>query len=197
MRIYIRHAEKAYQNGQSENLGHDPGLTILGRLSAQLLAKRLLETYGMPKWIICSPYLRCRETALEMVSVLNVIVPIKCDNTLAEYLGNRPTEELDVDSTTSIYTPPHPENFDDLDVRVRIHNDKMSTLDTSPEPIWFITHGIVLHRLANCLGYRLKRSLPYLATLIVGPSSECYTIQSCTNENDTTSDQLVILPRKK
>lgn len=175
MRILIRHAEKEYGNGQSSTLTHDPGITTVGRLTSRLLALFLLKEYGLPHLIICSPYRRCRETAIEMALILPQPVPIKCDISISEYLGNRTEEKLDVDPETSKYHPPHPENFNQMDCRVRRHNDIMCELDDQPEVIWFITHGIILHRLINSIGYRLRRNLPYLSTILI-QNRECYTI---------------------
>ena len=64
-RIYIRHGEKLYHNN-STGVQHtyDAGLsrTDIGKMKE--LVEKLVHTYGRPDLIFCSPFERCRETAL-------------------------------------------------------------------------------------------------------------------------------------
>lgn len=170
MRVYIRHSEKEYANGESFYNRHDPHLTEKGKEKAREVALALVEKWGYPSLIICSPYLRTRETALEMASVLNYATGIKCDVLLSEYLGNHQNEYLDVDESTSKYEPPHPENFYQMDNRVRYHNDIMLEYDGSEQVIWFITHGIIIGRLLKCFGIT-KKNIPYLGAVAISQNN--------------------------
>ncbi len=82
VRIYIRHSEKAYDNGKSEIYKHDPPITSRGQDAAENMSRFLCDKYGMPICIVCSPYRRTRETAIAMRSVLSSNVPLKCDRLL-------------------------------------------------------------------------------------------------------------------
>lgn len=183
MRIYIRHAEKEYSNGESEIYKHDPNITNNGREKARRVAKFLIDKWGVPDMIVCSPYERTRETAKEMASIIDKDIKIKCDVRLSEYLGNHKEDELDVKRETEKYNPPHPEIFFEMDSRVLLHNDEMQELDDSEMIVWFITHGIIINRIANAMGFTLKRRFPYLGAITFIKENnyvECYII---INEN--------------
>lgn len=171
MRIYIRHAEKEYSNGNSGSFRHDPGI-IDDSHKIQILATQLVEQWGTPYMIVCSPYRRARETAMKLAAALNNSVMVKCDVKLSEYLGNHYHEPLDVTDETQQYHPPHPEHFFQMDTRVRQHNDEMRDLDHSELVVWFVTHGIIMSRIANCVGYHLKRQIPYLSSFSVVQTSD-------------------------
>ncbi len=167
MRIYIRHAEKEYCNGQSTAWAHDPSITATGYQQTQKLAIDLIEQWGYPKYIICSPYRRTRETAIALLEVIkNGGSELKYDVRLSEYLGNRRNEKLDVTVETLCYNPPHPETFFQMDTRVRWHNDDMKALDDENTVVWFISHGFIINRIGNAMGYKLPKRLPYLSTVI-------------------------------
>ena len=180
MRLYIRHAEKEYNNGHSILLKHDPGLTELGRLQAEETCKLLLKLLGRPHVIVCSPYKRARETAIIMAAIIGNDIEIKCDIRLAEYVGNHKDRGLDVDDDTRSYNPPYPESFYQMDDRVRRHNDDMAELDESNRIVWFITHGIIVNRLANCLGYTIHKYPAYLFTMVIEKQEtlKCSIIQN-------------------
>ena len=168
MRIYIRHAEKEYCNGQSTAWAHDPSITSTGYEQTQKLALQLIEQWGIPNFIICSPYRRTRETALALLKIINNngLTELKYDVRLSEYLGNRRNEKLDVTNETLEYNPPHPETFFQMDTRVRWHNDDMKALDHENTVVWFISHGFIINRIGNAMGYKLPKRLPYLSTVI-------------------------------
>ena len=175
MRIILRHGSKLYDNSETCDYRHDPGITEDGKLNAQMMALSLLEwTRNFPYMIVCSPYRRARETASEMAYLVNTKlremgvtgmgVPVVCDASLSEYLGNHHMDALDVYPDTLIYSPPHPESYHQMTARVRCHNDRMREIDSSQKVVWYITHGIIINRLASAMGivsqedkYDLKR----------------------------------------
>jgi len=167
MRIYLRHADKQYDNGKSLLFKHDPGITDDGKEQCIQVANNLILKYGLPHIIVCSPYRRARETALMMASILPNDIIIKCDVRLSEYLGNHRTELLDVTPETMSFNPPHPESFTKMEERIRSHNDDMKFLDTSNYVIWFITHGLIINRIANSMAFNIKRKIPCLTSLVI------------------------------
>ena len=171
MRIYIRHAEKKYINGQSDTYCHDPDITEDGIIRARRTSLKLVKAYGIPKMIICSPYLRTRHTAEQMKLMLSEThkadVEIRVDVNISEYLGNHADKSLDVHPETLDYHPPHPENIHGLHHRVRLHNDDMISLDDTREVYWFVTHGIVINQIANILGYTNRRKIYNLGIMVV------------------------------
>ena len=156
--IYIRHANKEYKNGKSDKYSHDPPILAEQEEDIGRLVNNLIDRYGYPKLIICSPYLRCRQTADEIIKMLGYDVPIKVDNRISEFLGHHQYQSVHDD--TAKYNPPHPEKF--FQFQRRVTDFYYSTPKTNG--CWIITHGIVIktiHRLKtmnksseiDCLGY--------------------------------------------
>jgi broad specificity phosphatase PhoE len=153
MRIYIRHAEKEYDNGKAINYKHDPGITEIGKLGCIETAKELISKYGLPDLIICSPYRRARETANLMNSYLISIGKpsiIYCDKSISEYLGNHRNVKLDVTEDTLKFNPPHPENFHQMKERVKTHNMNITqNYNINMKRTWIITHGLIIKEIAK------------------------------------------------
>lgn len=152
MIIYIRHAEKEYNNGHSESYKFDPNITEEGMEKTRILANKLLEEYGKPDVIICSPYLRTRETA-DLISKV-VGVDYRIDKFLSEYLGNHKYEKLDVHEETKKYNPPHPETFRKFQTRVYKHNTYMNKF--SDKKVWIVTHGLFITELSKIYGIKIN-----------------------------------------
>lgn len=179
MRIYIRHAEKAYKNGKpflpksnvmperAYTYAHDPPLTRRGRKAAKLLAEELLRKYPTPVQIITSPYLRTRETAIAMAKVVvrkcpPASIKITCQEDISEYLGNHVGIPLDVSPSTGIHRPPHPENFYQFRNRIKQH---YISWDESSEVTWVITHGIVITEILRPFVDK-RVMVPYLGYIV-------------------------------
>ena len=170
--VYLRHAEKEYNNGDAELWKHDPGITSSGVEKTKMVTKHLLESWGPPDKIISSPYRRTRETAIIMNSVLEEPVEIKIDTGLSEYLGNHRGVPMDVTPETKVWQPPHPESFTDMKKRVKAHFRKVSNYTKNNKgeikTIWFVTHGLILKQISEIIGLRLNRQrLPNLTCLSV------------------------------
>jgi len=179
VRIYIRHAEKLYSNGEGSVFKHDPGITEEGIEKTKLLTQFLVDKYGIPPFIVCSPYERTRRTAIVMGQTLQQIygvqVTIKCDINLSEYLGNHRKSIIDITPDTAKFNPPHPERWCDFDRRIRLHNKIMSELDSYSGAIWFICHGVVLShisKLNHTAGSKRIRKISPLGCLYIGRSEE-------------------------
>ena len=168
MRIVIRHSDKLYSNGTGH--GHDPPLTDKGKVRVTALATALVKRYGIPLTIVCSPYLRCRQTA----DILHRIVTdtyhrkvgICCDRLIGEYLGNHANKPMMVEEDTLLFDPPHPETFYQMEHRVRLHNDNMRDFDRLRRPVWFVTHGLIIDRLTTAMGFRPPQSIPTLSFVV-------------------------------
>lgn len=158
MRIYIRHAEKAYKNGKPKSNGHahDPPLTFPGETDAVILAEKLLKLYPPPCKIITSPFLRTRSTAKNMARVvakeIGTPVPIICAPELSEYLGNHPEGCIDLDPDTAKHNPPHPENFSMFQKRVRKYHENSEESGV----VWIVTHGLVIREIVRPTNINLK-----------------------------------------
>lgn len=73
--IYVRHGDKLHHNN-SRGVSHayDCSLSRTDLKEIYERVKLLVESYGSPKYIICSPFERCRETAILFRFFLNDIL---------------------------------------------------------------------------------------------------------------------------
>lgn len=169
-RLYFRHADKECVNGKGLYI-HDSPITEYGKSRTVEITKNSVCSHGIPSAIVCSPYRRTRETALIMQtyinSTYNVDIPIYCDVTLSEYLGNRTSEPLSVTPETSLYDPPHPETWARFMSRIAEHNNNMKYLDELPTFIWFVTHGLVVTSLSRINGSKIRKNIPPLGNIVL------------------------------
>jgi len=167
-RIYVRHADKEYVNGDADMYKHDPGITERGVEKSKMVAEHLIEQWGIPNRIVVSPYRRTRETAKVMRSVIGKKIPIHVDREVSEYLGNHREVDIDVTESTLVHDPPHPETFTDMKNRVKSHHHKITkyTKKTSGV-IWIITHGLIMRQVASLIGIKMTRDFPSLTCLSI------------------------------
>ena len=191
--VYIRHAEKEYNNGESNLYKHDPGITPDGISKTKEMAKNIIKEWGVPEMIISSPYRRTRETAIIMNTTLREYnngnntpnnnkqnIKLKIDVGLSEYLGNHKTAILDVTPETKVWNPPHPEMFGAMKQRVKNHYNKIrkfmrksnknnSNGNGEMKVIWLVTHGIIIKQIhEEQTGIKLhKQQLPNLTCLSI------------------------------
>ena len=166
-KIYIRHADKEYVNGDSIRFKHDPGITETGKNKTKDLANILVDKWGLPDMILTSPYERTRQTAKILNSELETRVPMYIDSDLSEYLGNHREVPLDVKEETAKHNPPHPETFPDMKLRVKNHHIKIQRYLSGKENVvvWIVTHGLVIKQIAYLMGLKICKDFPTLTCL--------------------------------
>lgn len=141
MAILIRHGHKGWKNGRRppDKVGysHDPPLE-------DDLEDVRVALGSLPERIICSPFLRCRQTA-EQVSQGQV--PIEYDPDLREYLGNWKKRKISLDPTTwdLIKGEKVIENYWEFQQRMERIREK----GYLQQRIWVITHGMVIEHLTG------------------------------------------------
>ena len=101
--------------------------------------------------ILCSPYLRCRQTA-ELINVRNK--PIEIDSNLSEYQGHKKLKLLKLTPSTQQYEiPVLDETWEECDERLNRHIENVNTKNNVK--ILVITHGIVVNYMQE---HFIKRS---------------------------------------
>lgn len=154
--LYLRHGKKMYQNGRSADFPLDPGLVKESYRSSVFRLRYLLQKFNLPNKIIASPYLRTRETAKILQSIVlkdyKVYVPIVYDPLIGEYLGNCTNYDikLSIRPETLVHGPLVEQNWTEFVDRVQRH------IDTNPTDGWYITHGIFIKTLAFLKGKKVK-----------------------------------------
>ena len=147
--VWIRHAEKAYQNsrGPPGSYAHDPPIVKDDIKNIMECSKKLIEVFGFPTKCIASPYLRCRQTAGYLTSHIPGI-KIDIDVNISEHLGFQRNRDLQPDvapSTIKCTDEPLPvvrETKDQLIKRISKHLDIM--LSDKNGVKWIVTHGIAI-----------------------------------------------------
>lgn len=163
MTIYVRHAPKAYANNKNSLNGYafDPPLTDEGVFLAELQFRNMCEKYDIPQIIICSPFLRTRQTAKIAKHVIyqstGKKIPIETNSFLGEYLGNISDLsyfEEKVHPDTLNCNPIGKETWAEFVQRVRNY---VKHVDYSgyDENVWIITHGIVICAIAMEYGMEI------------------------------------------
>lgn len=156
MTIYIRHAEKMYENGKADSYWLDPHLTENGIESAHQRFIYLLRDNPVPDLIICSPYLRTRQTAKIAQDVIffktKILIEISYDGELSEFLNCHKYKNLDGAHypKTLKENPSTPETK--YKFKKRVHQQFQSSLPR----VWYITHGTNIQTIANYLKQPIK-----------------------------------------
>lgn len=159
--LYIRHAQKAYSNGAVKEFSLDPALTDAGRTAARSKFRQLIIQHGIPTRIICSPYLRARETAQianEVVAeITNSQVEITYDREIGEYLGHHHGKNLQqcLRPETLVHNPIPPELWKQYQTRIRKYV-RDTNWACSKQLTWHITHGLIIQSIAQFRGYKIK-----------------------------------------
>ena len=148
---WLRHGEKKYSNGHAPTGEHDHAPPLKGDVKPKIdtLGDNIKNRYGIPNMIICSPFLRTRQTALflkeKFETMCEKIIPIYVDDDISEFLGwNKPKgSKADVDNYTENFIIPKigTEKLKDVDERVKKHLLQIDKTDN----IVIITHGIVIN----------------------------------------------------
>jgi broad specificity phosphatase PhoE len=159
--IWIRHGNKLYCNGKAPEgyHQHDPPLKEDAKNDIYKKVDSLLYEFGVPDRIICSPFLRTRQTVesiLEQLYLSNVkkasSITVEMDMNISEYLGfQKPYfSEADVDKETLDLSKTKitlGESLKSLNFRVKEHISNLNLFDDKSETIWVITHGIILNNI--------------------------------------------------
>lgn len=153
--LYIRHAQKAYSNGNSELYPLDPSLTDKGRFDAKIRFRYLLKKFGVPYKIITSPYLRTRETAQIardlILNEYNISIEIIYEPLIGEYLGHQKVikEEFLRPETLILKPILLKESWNEFIDRIK------NFINFSTDG-WYITHGVVIKTLLFLKGIDIK-----------------------------------------
>jgi broad specificity phosphatase PhoE len=160
--IWMRHADKKFDNGKAPFGYYQHDSPLKEDINEKIYDKveLLIEKYGFPNHIICSPFLRARETKNHMLTKLKEIDELKTedliityDTNISEFLGfQKPIGvPADIEHETQSYfkeTVLLGERLKNLNFRVKEHIDNLISYDNIKEKCtWIITHGIVINNI--------------------------------------------------
>lgn len=156
MAIFIRHAHDKKQVGDKM---YDTSVTETGRREAIYVCKQLLQRYGRPDVIYCSPFRRARQTAKIMAEMLNNTVPIYVDVELSRFAGDVTSYEKKIREDTKKYGYIPGESNIDFKNRVKknVETAVQYTKKNSNHVAWFITHAIYVKQAAKRVNVKPNR----------------------------------------
>jgi broad specificity phosphatase PhoE len=158
MKIFIRHGH----DGSNQDYKQDPSLNFSYNDEITQHTKYLIKKYGYPDVIYCSPFHRARQTAKIMNKVFNKNIPIFINNKCSRYFSHKERSNPMVKSNTLRYNPPIDETKQEFRHRVdkllKRKNDKV---------VWYITHYLVIKRIAKKTMRSIPEHMPFLYTLTI------------------------------
>jgi len=155
MKIFIRHGH----DGSNENYKQDPSLNFDYVDDIKKLTKQLIKKYGYPDIIYCSPFHRARQTAKIMNNIIDV--PIYVKPQCSRFFSHKEQLKPSVKQNTLRYKPPIIETKDEFKQRVD------TLLKPKNKIIWYITHYLVIKRIAKTQSQSIPKQMPFLYTLII------------------------------
>lgn len=163
--IYVRHGEDTRSKHR-----YDEKLTREGKEGARELARQLIDKYGIPDAIYCSPFYRTRQTRRQMLKVVDEYTDKKIKNVtdprLSRYFTRSQERNPDIRGDTRKKKAPIYESWDDFKRRVKKQLRDMENKDKY-DVIWCIGHTLIIKHVARYKGIDRPDHIKYLDTVII------------------------------
>lgn len=165
MQIIMRHGN----DNQPSKYKHDNSLKLNDQTKEEIInhTKKLIKKYGHPDVIYCSPFRRGIETVKIMKKVFHKPVNIYIDAKLSRYFNNNEKQFPSVSEKTLKYKPPIHETHEAFYKRVDKVHYKMDSRSVRGSHVWYITHYLVMKRIANNDNIQLPSYMPFLYTMLI------------------------------
>ncbi|WBR14345.1 Histidine phosphatase [Pandoravirus kuranda] len=182
--LYIRHGDDHHDaHREARYPKHDHPLNRDGKARAARMARTLVERYGAPTAVYCSPFKRARQTADIMMDALDSAdrVRITIDPGLSRYFSRREQRRPSVGADThAAGPPPIRERNGEFGRRCKRQHERMVARhffrrdDGSPREgtpvVWCITHALVMRRVAKRVGVVVPDDhVPFLGWFVARP----------------------------
>jgi broad specificity phosphatase PhoE len=123
----------------------------------------LIKTYGVPDIVYCSPFHRARQTIHIMEKILSSDVKIYVNPKLSRFFSKKEKLNPSVKRKTLKYHPPIDESGKEFKQRV----DQIIKNYKSPKIIWYVTHYLVIKRIAKTHNQQIPQAMPFLYTMVI------------------------------
>ena len=150
---WVRHGKKKFTNiDNGKNIfQHDSPLKDNCYSEIEKLCFTLIMESKVPDKIVCSPFLRTRQTAYWIIQILGLQhIPIEIDNNISEYLGWVQPKGCPASITMETKKHIQPllgiETIKDVEKRANIHLEKVKRNKVN---VLVVTHGIVISCIAK------------------------------------------------
>lgn len=161
MIIFIRHSN---DEGDDPTFIHDPNLTREGKELAKRKGRRIIEKYGQPEEVFCSPFRRTRQTLKYMLRG-SAKPKITYDGRLSRYFSSNEKRNPDVSGETierckvPIYETPR-----DFSNRVREIILDLEKINHEKKVYWCITHALVYKKIAEHYNVKTSKKISFMAS---------------------------------
>jgi len=161
MHIFIRHGNDTKKGDYLQDHSLNDNQQYIDDIINH--TKDLINTYGQPDIIYCSPFHRARQTLHIMQQVLSYHVKIYVNTKLSRFFSKKEQLNPSVKRKTLKYHPPIYESGKEFKQRVDhiIKNYKQNKM------IWYITHYLVIKRIAKNYNQTIPHQMPFLYTMII------------------------------
>ncbi|AGO83769.1 PGAM Histidine phosphase domain containing protein [Pandoravirus salinus] len=193
--LYIRHGDDHHDaRREARYPKHDHPLNREGKARAARMARNLVERYGAPTVVYCSPFKRARQTADIMMHALDDAdrARITIDPGLSRYFSRREQRRPSVGSDThEAGPPPIRERNGEFGRRCRRQykrvvarhffepdGDRVKRNDGKRPVVWCITHALVMRRVAERVGVVVPDDhVPFLGWFVARPRASQPTMR--------------------
>jgi broad specificity phosphatase PhoE len=192
MLIYIRHSKE--ENGGDATHRQDPKLTRDGKHLAKRQGYKLVEKYGIPTVIYCSPLRRTQQTLEYMLKSIPESerrnINIIYENGVSRYFSTK-QKNIDIATSTKRANIPVHESQSSFkrrvtEITVKLDdfisasnsnfNSSNSNSSNFKHVVWCITHTTVYKLLAEIYNVDIPRHIPFMYHFIID-QPKCTTCQ--------------------
>ena len=163
--IYLRHGEDV-----RDKYKYDEKLTEDGKEAARDFAEKLIQEYGVPDVIYCSPYYRTRQTQRQMLKTISKHTDKSIDKIIDPRLSRFFTKDQlrnpDIRKDTMKKQAPIYETFDEFKQRVKEQLDEVEQ-NNKYKVIWCIGHTLIIKHVAKFKSIKRSHHIDYLDTVII------------------------------
>lgn len=163
MLVYVRHSDDEVDEATYR---HDPKLTDDGQDLAREKGRKIIQRYGIPSLVFCSPFRRTKETLLHMLSNLSrpqrEQIKIVYDNQQARYFSAKDKKHPQIARGTKAAKVPIYEDYDEFSARVDAAATALEPHITGEPVVWVITHTTVYKIVSKRYGVSIPKRIPFM-----------------------------------
>ncbi len=145
----------------------DPHITPKGINSIRKYINSLVNEYGVPTIIYCSPLLRCRESAKYMRSHIQATYDVKIkiiiDPRLSRYFTSKDKKNPSIRQKSIDYNTPVTDNWKDFKYRIKqFSKEHKHELRDKNTLVWCVTHYLVIREYSKIMGFTIPKKMPFM-----------------------------------
>lgn len=161
MHVFIRHGNDTTKGDYLQDNSLNDNQEYINDIVNH--TKDLINQYGMPDIVYCSPFHRARQTIHIMQQIFSPNVKIYVNSKLSRFFSKKEQLNPSVKRKTLKYHPPIYETGKEFKQRV----DHIIKHYKQDKIIWYITHYLVIKRIAKINNKTIPKTMPFLYTMVI------------------------------